>query len=243
VVASLEHVQRCADAVHAAHHVGWRGAACGRTAGPSRLAWLRALAGELCVPALVHDIFNQVIYQADSNKTQAYRTYDNLGKNKEMYFRALGALPPGRKYFFVVGAQYNHNFYEGQYNGAPLNYKHGSWTLFTYQTLKLDKLTQLVINGFVRFKGQVQFYELSTFGSLNMSLNRQFLHKKLKVTASITDIFLSNNNTFTIDQGDIHATGLRKGDTRRVGLNVNYNFGIRKKEEHSFLNEESPENK
>ena len=186
------------------------------------------------------DLFSQVVYQAGSSR-QSYRTYDNLGKNKEFYLRGLGAIPPGKTYFFVVGAQYSHNFYEGFYDGAPLSYKRGSWSFFTYQTLKLGKLTQLVLNGFVRYKGQVQFYELSTFGALNLSINRQFFDKKLKITMSVNDMFLTNNNTFTIDKGNIHATGLRKGDTRRFGLNMNYNFGVRKKEDHNFLNEESPE--
>jgi hypothetical protein len=51
------------------------------------------------------DIFTNVVYQSDTSSKQAYRTYDNLGKNKEWYFRGLGALPPGGKYFFVLGAQ------------------------------------------------------------------------------------------------------------------------------------------
>ncbi len=189
------------------------------------------------------DIFSQVVYRADSSHLQTFRTYDNLGTNKELYLRGMGGLPPGMAYFFVIGVQYNHNVYEGQYQGAPLNYEHNSWTAFTYQTLKLGKLTQLTLNGFVRFKGQLQFYELSTFGSLNMSINHQFLNKKLKVTLSVNDIFLTNNNEFTINQGDIHATGLRKGDTRRFGINAMYNFGFRKKEDHGFLNEETPEGK
>lgn len=187
------------------------------------------------------DMFSQVVYQADSSNRQTYRTYDNLGSNKELYMRALGAIPPGKTYFFVVGGQFNRNYYQGQYNGAPLEYKRNSWTIFTYQTLKLGKRTQAVLNGFVRFRGLVQFYELSTFGTLNLSVNRQFLNNKLKITVSVNDLFLTNNNTFSIDQGNIHATGLRKGDTRRFGLNATYNFGIRKKEDHNFLNQDTPE--
>ncbi len=188
------------------------------------------------------DIFSQVIYQADSSHRQTYRTYDNLGSNKEVYLRGLVGIPPGKVYFFIVGAQYNHNIYNGQYNGAPLNYTHESWTFFTYQTVKFSKLTTLVINGFLKYKTQIQFYELSTFGALNLSLNHQFLHKKLKMTISVNDVFETNNNVFTIDQGNIHATGLRKGDTRRFGLNATYNFGIRKKEEHNFLSDTPEEN-
>src|SRR4030095_2898947 len=134
------------------------------------------------------DIFTNVIYQADSSNSIAYRTYDNLGTNKEIYFRALAAIPP-KKYFFVVGVQYNHNFYDGLYESKPLSFKKGSWALFTYHQLKLDKRSQVTLNGFVRFNGLQQFYELGTFGSLSATVNRQFMKQKLTVTISVNDIF------------------------------------------------------
>ena len=176
------------------------------------------------------DIFTNVIYQSDTSRSQAYRTYDNLGKNKEWYLRGLGALPPGGKYFLVLGAQYNHNFYQGLYENKPLSFKKGTWTFFTYHSLKLDKKSQLTVNGFLRLKGQQQFYELTSFGALNASINRKFLKDKLIFTLSMTDIFYSNKNNFTIKQGSFSASGFRKSDTRRFGINVRYNFGIRKKE-------------
>ena len=177
------------------------------------------------------DIFTQVMYQADSLQSLAYRTYDNLGTNKEMYFRAMGAIPPGGTYFFVVVAQYNRNFYEGSYENKPLSFKKGSWTFYTYHTLKLGKLSNFVVNGFMRLKGQQQFYELGSFGSLNASINRQFFKQKLTVTLSANDIFYTNKNDFTLSQGSVNAFGNRKSDTQRFGLNFRYNFGIRKKEE------------
>lgn len=188
------------------------------------------------------DIFTQVVYQADTGRSLALRTYDNLGRNKETYFRALGAVPPGKKYFFVVGAQYNHNFYNGLYENKPLSFKRGSWTVFTYHNLKVTPLTNLSLNGFVRFRGQQQFYELSTFGMLNLSLSQQFLKKKLTLTLSAQDIFFTNNNEFVLRQGTVNASGYRESDTRRFGLNLRYNFGFRKREENSnMFNVESPE--
>lgn len=177
------------------------------------------------------DIFTNVVYQSDSSQSQAYRTYDNLGKNKEWYFRALGALPPGGKYFFVLGTQYNHNFYQGIYENSPLSFKRGTWTFFTYQTLKLDKLSVITLNGFWRLKGQQQFYELGSFGALNASINRRFMKEKLIVTLSVSDMFLTNKNDFMLKQGSVNAVGFRQADTRRAGINIRYNFGIRKKEE------------
>lgn len=93
----------------------------------------------------------------------------------------------------------------------------------------------ITLNGFVRFRGQQQFYELTTFGALNLSVNRKLLKDKLIATISINDMFATNRNNFTIQQGSVNASGYRQSDTRRVGLNLRYNFGIRKKEESSNM--------
>jgi len=188
------------------------------------------------------DIFTNVVYQSDTSQTQAYRTYDNLGKNKEWYFRGLGAVPPGGTYFIVIGAQYNHNFYQGIYETKPLSFKRGTWTFFTYQSLKLDKRSVLTLNGFLRLKGQQQFYELSSFGALNSSINRKFFKDKLVVTLSVNDMFYTNKNDFSLKQGSVDARGTRLADTRRFGINIRYNFGIiRKKEENNdVFNAEPP---
>jgi iron complex outermembrane recepter protein len=180
------------------------------------------------------DIFNQVIYQADSNRSQAYRTYDNLGKNKETYFRALGALPPGGKYFFVAGAQYNHNFYQGTYENKPLSFKRGSWRFFTYHNFKATPTTNFFFNGFLILKGQIQFYEISTFGQLNAGISQQLFNKKVTMNLSVQDILYTNKTEFVLTQGTVNATGLRRSDTRRFGLNLRYNFGFRKREEQKI---------
>lgn len=187
------------------------------------------------------DIFTSVMYQVDSSLKQAYRTYDNLGSNRELYFRGLAAIPPGKRYFFVVGLQYNRNFYQGLYENKPLSFKRGSYTIFTYQTFKITPLTQFTVNGFARFRGQLQFYELSTFGALNVSLSQQLLQKKLTITLNGNDILATNRNEFTIDQGTLSAQGFRKGDTRRFGVNLRYNFGQKRREESKLFNVESPE--
>lgn len=181
------------------------------------------------------DIFTNVVYQDVKNPSLAYRTYDNLGKNQETYFRLMGAIPPGGKYFFVVGTQFNHNKYDGFYEGKPLTFQRGSWSIFTFHQLKLDTRSTLSLNGYLRLKGQLQFYELSNFGALNINLNRRFLDRKLTVTLSANDVFFTSNNQFTLKQGSISASGKRQSDTRRFGCTVVYNFGIRKKEEKTNM--------
>lgn len=187
------------------------------------------------------DIFTNVVYQDPARPSIAYRTYDNLGVNKETYFRALAGVPPIKRYFFVVGAQYNYNEYSGIYENKPLNFKRGSWSFFTYHSLKIDTRSTFTLNGFIRTRGQLQFYELSNFGGLNMSLNRKFMKDKLMVTLTANDIFFTNYYQFTLQQGSVSADGFRRNDTRRFGLTLRYNFGLRKKEERTnMFNMEAP---
>jgi hypothetical protein len=188
------------------------------------------------------DIFTNVVYQSPTNKQVSYRTYDNLGKSRETYFRIIGVIPPGKKFFAVVGTQYNRNDYNGFYEGKPINFNKGTWSIFTFQSLKIDGSSTITLNGFWRLSGQQQFYELSDFGSLNTSINRQFFKKKLIVTASYNDFLFTNNNHFVLRQGTQNAVGYRETDSRRWGISIRYNFGIKPKENKMDMLE-SGENK
>ena len=189
------------------------------------------------------DIFTNVVYQSPTNKQVSYRTYDNLGKSRETYFRMIGVIPPGKKFFAVLGAQYNRNEYIGFYEGKPITFNKGTWALFTFQSYKIDGLSTITLNGFWRISGQQQFYELSDFGSFTTSINRQFLKKKLVVTASWNDFLFTNNNNFTLRQGTQNAVGYRESDTRRWGLNLRYNFGFKPKENKMDMLETANDNK
>jgi hypothetical protein len=46
-----------------------------------------------------------------------------------------------------------------------------------YHNLRLTPNTNLSVNGFWFVNGQLQFYELSNFGQLNMNISQQFLKK------------------------------------------------------------------
>lgn len=179
----------------------------------------------------IKDIISNVTYQDDSSKI-VFRTFDNLGKNTETYFRLVGGIPPGRgKYFFYTGAQYNHSNYRGVYANQPLNYKRGTWVFFAYHNYKPNPLWNLSLNGFMRLKGLQNFYEINTVGQLNFSVNRSLMKKKMNLILSFNDMFYTNKYTFQIDQPTIRANGERFTDTRRVGLTLRYNFGIKPKEE------------
>jgi iron complex outermembrane recepter protein len=177
----------------------------------------------------VNDIFSSVVYTDKTSENVAYRTYDNLGKNRETYFRITGGIPPMKKYFFYVGAQFNLNEYDGMYENQSLRYERESWRFFTYHALRITPRTRITLNGMLVTKGQMNLYELDTFGQVNLGLNQTFFDRKLSVSLSARDILRTMANNFRLDQGSITTYGSRYSDNRRVGVNINWNFGINSK--------------
>lgn len=171
------------------------------------------------------DVFGKVIYQNPTTKIFT-ETYDNLGKLKQYYLRIVGGIPPGGTYFGIVGATYNYQIYKGLYQGENLDFRRGSWTIFTYHELKFNKTTFMSANGFIRIKGVQNFYELQNIGELSLSLNKKFPKQKLQVILTVNDIFHTFRPDFELKVGGISASGQRSNDTQRVGVTVRYNFGV-----------------
>ncbi len=176
------------------------------------------------------DIFSNVTYQDNATRI-AYRTYDNLGKNTEYYARIIAGIPPGGKYFFYIGGQYNYNKYSGFYQGLPLNYERGSWTFFMFQELRITPTFSMNTQGFIRTKGLQNLYELNTFGGLYVSANKALFQKKMNIILSVNDLLQTNHVSFKLRQADVNASGTRVNDTRKIGITLRYNFGVKPKEE------------
>ncbi len=178
-----------------------------------------------------HNLFSSVIYKDSFNSGLLIRTTDNIGYDKETYLRGMIGIPPGRVYFFGLGAQYSMNEYDGLYQNQPLKYKHGSWRFFTFHQLKITKETKLTVSGFMMTDGFWNFYELKNFGQINIGLTQNFLDRKLTVTVNMRDVLRTNVNRFTFNQGGIYSYGDRYTDNQRIGINIRYNFGVKTKEE------------
>jgi len=181
------------------------------------------------------DIFSNVIYQDPVTKI-AYRTFDNLGKNKEYYFRLVGGKPPGGKYFFYMGFVFNYNEYRGFYQNETFNYNRAGYTLFTFHEYKATKKFTLSLQAFMRSKALQNFYELNTFGGVVVSANKSLYKKKVNLIISINDLLHTNQVTFNFDRNGQHVEGHRINDTRRLGITLRYNFGFKPKEEKEKKN-------
>ncbi len=176
------------------------------------------------------DLFTGVIYQDTLTKI-AFRTFDNLGRNEEIYGRLILGIPPGKKYFFYLGGIVNANRFNGYFQNQPLSYFRASYTFFTFHEYKGVKNWVFNAQGFLRTGGLQNFYELNTFGGMTLTINRSLLKKKANLILTVNDVFRTNRVGFRFDRNAQQLDGLRINDTRRVGLTFRYQFGFKPKEE------------
>jgi len=181
------------------------------------------------------DIFTSVVYKDKTQPGVAVRTYDNLGKSKETYFRAMAGIPPGGRYFFAVGSQYNLNDYDGFYENQPWQYSRGSWRFFTFHSLRLFKETRLTAMGFMMVNGNYGFFELKDFGAMNIGLRQNLLSNRMTITINARDVLRTMVTHFELNQGSIPSSGWRYADNQRFGINIRYSFGLSKKEERKLM--------
>jgi iron complex outermembrane recepter protein len=176
----------------------------------------------------IQDIFTTL---TNAKLDTLFRTWDNLGKNREVYMRLVGGIPPGKKYFFYLGTQMNMINYDGIYNGELFKYKRASWNIFTFHSYKVNPTLNVSLQGFMRINGVFNFFETKTFGSLNLSANKSILKKKMNIILSVNDLLLTNRINFNVDVPKFIGSGIQYGDTRRLGIALKYNFGIKPKPE------------
>ena len=186
---------------------------------------------------LTTDIFSNVLYRNPAQQGVAIRTYDNLGTNRESYFRLIIGIPPGSKYFFALGAMYNYSDYHGFYENKDFTFKRGSWRLFTFQSLNIFKQTKLTLNGFMMVDGSQNFYTLKNFGQLNMGLTQTLFQKKLTITLSMRDMLRTMTTYYQFNQLSMNSYGDRYMDNQRFGINLRYAFGMKKKENKNNFGE------
>ncbi|GAB4286341.1 MAG: outer membrane beta-barrel family protein [Marinilabiliales bacterium] len=179
------------------------------------------------------DIFSEVFYDNTKYQNVVVRTFDNLGKSKETYLRGIVGIPPGGAYFFGLGGQLNINQYDGFYQGEPLQYTSESWRFFTFHVLKIKENTKFILSGFLMLDGQMGFLEIDDFGMLNVAFKQSFFNNKLNLTIYARDILRTMNVNFTIDQPGIYTYGNRYTDNQRIGIKLNYSFGINTKKDKS----------
>jgi len=154
---------------------------------------------------------------------QAFLTIDNLGKNRDLYLRGLVRYPRAGNISFPpppresVGRR-QPSFLPDCMRTTLCHLKKGPGPSSPIHTSETGQEIFADHDGFVRFRGQQQFYNFSSFGSLNSSINRKFFKEKLTVTFSVNDIFATNKNDLSSTRVRCDASGFQLADIKNNTL-------------------------
>ena len=176
----------------------------------------------------ITDIIQSLTY---SRGDTLFRTVDNLGRNKELYLRAIVGIPPGKKYFFYVGTMLNAINYKGIFNGENFAYKRLTTTIFTLHTYKFTPTFNVSVNGWMSINRVFNFFEVEPLGTLNLTANKVLFNKKFNVVFTLNDMLKTNRVRFAVDVPKFVGNGFQYADVRRVGIALKYNFGLKPKAE------------
>jgi iron complex outermembrane recepter protein len=179
----------------------------------------------------VNDIQNIFTTLTKTNGDTLFRTYDNIGRNKEIYMRLVGGIPPGKRYFFYAGTIMNIVNFDGLYSNVPFQYKRTSWNIFMLHNYKVNPTLNITLNGFMRLNGVTNFFEFEPIGALNLSASKTLLKKKMTITLTANDMLLTNRVRFNVDVPKFIGTGNSYNDTRKIGIAIRYNFGFKPRPE------------
>jgi len=164
----------------------------------------------------------------DSRDPRAgFINWDNLAEQRTLSFNISAPITITEKWnaFFNLSASHLDN--QADYgDGNTVDLQAYTYNIFGQNTFTLPKGFTGEISGWFAGPGiWGGVFEYDTSWSLNLGLSKQFFEKRMNVKLSASDIF---NQAFW--SGFSQFAGLRsegKGqwDSRRLSLNVSYNFG------------------
>ena len=173
------------------------------------------------------DQITRLIGPDDSDPRASFINWDNLAEQTVYNFNAALPFQFTDKWnsFFNVSASYIDN--QADYgDGAIVDVQKFNYNLFQQQTFTLPKGYVFELSGW--FSGPGVWggvFEYDASYSLNLGLQKKFFDNKLNVKISANDITQQAYWSGVSEFDGLVSEGDGRWDSRRVGINLSYNFG------------------
>ncbi|MBL7826103.1 MAG: TonB-dependent receptor [Saprospiraceae bacterium] len=156
-----------------------------------------------------------------------YITWDNLASQTIFSFNVSAPVQITKKWNAYFNLNASHIDNQADYgNGAVVDVQAFTYNIYQQHTIDLPFGFKGEISGWYSGPGVwggVFLYESSW--SLDLGLQKKFLHDKLNVRLSASDIFYESGWDGYSDFNGLYSTGGGRWDSRRVSLSLNYRFG------------------
>lgn len=171
--------------------------------------------------AQVIDSFQQV---------KALATHKNIGMMQQWNFHAgIPVNIPKIQKYYTAYIDFNVFYSETIGNNALLFKNIYSWGYSGYMehNFNINSWFDFQLSGWIANMGNQGGLRLSTLGSLDCAIKKNFLKDKLTVKLSFQDLLNTQHISFHNVVG-VNMRGINYWDSRRFGLNIAYKFGSNK---------------
>jgi len=191
-------------------------------------------------PGATKPISNQTFQQFDHfNTFSAYVNFpiplDYFFKGKEEFKKRIGNID-NMNYIFV-----NLNYIKSDIKGYVFPYTNKAIINYAFQSqILLPWKIKNSMTYFILPDGNWQIYKITKpIQGFDISFNRDFMEKKLKIGLHCFDVFNKNEINALIAGENLNTSFRKKQDTRTIRFSLTYNFGnLKMKNENTNIETE-----
>ena len=169
------------------------------------------------------DAITEVLEQENENQT-TFQTTVNLNRIKNYSANVSAPLPVAQWWTANLNLTGFYNNVQSLFSeGGYIDNSQFSYTLRAQNTFSLPHDLKLELSGFYRSPMLWGMFEISEQYQMDLGLTKTF--GRLRVQASLNDVFNWQGNRVVIRQGDISADVNNNWESRVFRLNLSYRFG------------------
>lgn len=173
------------------------------------------------------DQITRLIAPDDTDPRAGFITWDNLAAQTIFSFNASIPVQITKKWNAYFNASASHLNNQADYgNGAVVDVQAFTYSIYQQHTFDLPAGFKGEISGYYSgpgIWGGVFVYKSSW--SLDLGLQRKFLHDRLNVKLSVSDLFYESGWDGYSDFDGLLSYGSGRWDSRRASLSLGYRFG------------------
>lgn len=167
-----------------------------------------------------------VVMVTDTINTKAtFIQNQNIASQKIMSFNVGSPLPIAKWWNGYVNLWCNYQTVQGSFNNINIDLSAFGYGAYMQQTFSLGKNYTAEVSGWFNGKGMEGTWNKNAMGSLDIGLQKRFLHEKASIKITATDVLRTTRFKGGSNYGGIDLAINQQNENQTVRVNFNYRFG------------------
>jgi iron complex outermembrane receptor protein len=178
------------------------------------------------ISAEYSNVKDYVVMVTDTINTKAtFIQNQNIASQKIMTFNVGSPLPIAKWWNGYVNVWCNYQTVQGSFNNINIDLSAFGYGAYMQQTFSLGKNYTAEVSGWFNGKGMEGTWQKNAMGSLDIGIQKRFLHEKASIKISATDILRTTQFRGGSNYGGINLAITQQNEKQTVRVNFNYRFG------------------